>query len=142
MFIDDVTDSRAAGEAGCCVRLAALYADIQLVQVTFLSLKFRCPLDVLLGLIGSACDRGDVPFAFDRKALDRLARLGDSIDDTLSPAGFDANDHNSRYVWVAACSNHGAKEQLQVLAKLKTAIRVRQGKRTGNVVCNRLTCSI
>ncbi len=37
-----------------------------------------------------------------------------------SPARFNSDDHNSRYIWITPRPDHCAKEEIQVFSKLKT----------------------
>src|SRR6202044_85760 len=119
---DDVANGGAARKSGGGVGLAALDADVEFVEFAFRALQLGGPLHILLGLDRSLRDGCDVALALDRKSRNRLAGLGNSVDDPLRPSRFDADDDGSGHVGVGAGADHGTEEELEIFAELQAAV--------------------
>jgi hypothetical protein len=91
-------------------------------------------LDQPVGGAGGAGDRVDVAILLDGETLDRLAGLGDALDDLAGPARLDADDDDAGDVRIGAGADQRAEMQLQVGAELQAAIGVRDGQRALDVV--------
>jgi hypothetical protein len=109
------------------VGLAALGRDPQVRDRALHAVQAGGVLHHLFGRFGGAHDGVVVAVAFNAKTHHRLARGGNAVDHGLGPAVFDANHHHRCDVGVGACTDQSAKVQLQVSAKLQTAIRVGNG---------------
>ena len=133
-----VADGRAGGEAGRRVGLAALGRDPEFGDVALLALQLGGPLHELLGLARGLGDGGDVAVALDAEADDRLAGLGDAVDDPLRPAASMPMTTHGGDVRVGAGADQRAEVQLEVLAELQAPVGVRQRDRALDVVGDRL----
>ena len=72
--------------------------------------------------------------ALDGEALDRLAGLGNALDDAAGPARLDADYDHCRHVGIAAGADQGPEMQFQVFAELQAPIVVRQRQAAVDVV--------
>ena len=83
-----------------------------------------------------------VAVAFNTKANNRLASLGNAVNNALGPAVFNTDHHDSRHVGVAACADQGLEVQIKVRTELQTAIRVGDGHGAFDGSGNRFGCSV
>ena len=122
-----VAHSRAGGEPGRSIRLAAFSRNPQVRDGRLFSLQLRRPLEEALRLVAGLGDRGDVAVSFDTKTNDGLARLGDALDDAVGPLVLDADYDDRCDVRVRPDSDQRPEVQLKVLTELEPAISM--GKR-------------
>jgi hypothetical protein len=99
-------------------------------------------VDEVLGLARGVHDGLQVAVLLDRETGDRLARLGDAVDDLAGPARLDADHHHRGDIGVRARSDHGAEMQVEVLAELQPAVGVRQRDRALDVVGDGLAAAL
>ena len=71
----------------------------------------------------------------------RLACLGNAIDDPLRPARLDTDDNHGGNIGIGTGADHCPEMQLKVFTKLQPAISMRQGHCALDIVC-RFTGSV
>ncbi len=96
-------------------------------------------MDILFGLGARRSDGFKISNLFDRKSCYRLARLGDAVGNHFGPSRLNTDHDDSGNIGIGACANDGAEMQLQICAKLKPPIGMRDCQSSLDVVGNSLT---
>ena len=136
VLVDHVADSGAAASpvvVSDSPHFTLMYSSL---EVALRALQLRRPLHKLLGFVLEACAmRAMSPLPSMEKSGHRLAGLRDAVDNTfcVQPGSMPITTAAAT-LGLRAGADHGAEEQLEVLAELQPAIGVGKAQRALDVV--------
>ena len=123
-LVKSVTHCGIGSYTGSGVRFSALGGDPEFVDPAFHALQFCGIVNKFLGRARSFANGGQIAVLFDGETGHRFACRGDAVYNALRPLRFNADDHHSRHVGIAARADQGAEMQFQIFAELQTAVSV------------------
>ena len=133
-LVKSVAHRGVGGNARRGVGFAALSGNPQLVHAALGALQLGGVVHKFLGLERSGADGLQVAVLLNAEAGHRLAGFGNAVHHALGPLGFDADNHHSGHVGVAAHADQRTEMQVQVFAELQAAVGVGQGQGALDVV--------